>query len=47
MAYKLNFAKINILSGKKDLARKQLEELRSLGESFPAHAEVAELLNRV
>jgi putative PEP-CTERM system TPR-repeat lipoprotein len=47
MAYKLNLAKINILSGKKDLARKQLEELRSLGESFPAHAEVATLLNRV
>ena len=47
MAFKLNFAKINILSGKKDLARKQLEELRSLGESFPAHAEVATLLNRV
>lgn len=47
MAYKLNLAKIHILSGKKDLARKQLEELRSLGESFPAHAEVATLLSRV
>lgn len=47
MAYKLNSAKIHISSGKKDLARKQLEELRSLGESFPAHAEVATLLKRV
>lgn len=47
MAYKLNLAKIHIMSGKKDLARKQLEELRLLGESFPAHAEVAALLSRV
>lgn len=47
MAYKLSLAKIYAASGKKDLARKQLEELRSLGESFPAHAEVAALLSRV
>ena len=47
MAYKLNLAKIHIMSGKKDVARKQLEELRLLGDSFPAHAEVAALLSRV
>jgi Flp pilus assembly protein TadD len=47
MTYKLNLAKIHIMSGKKEVARKQLEELRLLGDSFPAHAEVAALLSRV
>ena len=47
MAFKLNLAKIYIKGGKKDLARKQLEELRSFGNSFPAQAEVADLLGRV
>jgi putative PEP-CTERM system TPR-repeat lipoprotein len=47
MAFKLNLAKIYIKGGKKDLAKKQLEELRSLGNSFPAHEEVNSLLGSV
>ena len=47
MGFKLNLAKIYIKGGKKDLARKQLEELRSLGKNFPAHDEVATLLGSV
>lgn len=42
--FKLNLAKIHIKGGKKDLARKELDELRKLGEKFPAQAEVASLL---
>lgn len=42
--FKLNLAKIHIKGGKKDLARKELDELSKLGEKFPAQAEVAGLL---
>ncbi len=41
---KLNLARIHIKGGKKDLARKELEELAKLGDKFPAQAEVATLL---
>lgn len=43
-AFKLNLAKINIKAGNKDLARKELEELGKLGDTFTAQAEVAMLL---
>jgi len=42
--FKLNLAKIHLKGGKKDLAKKELDELAKLGEKFPAHAEVASLL---
>ena len=42
--FKLNLAKIHISGGKKDLARKELEELTKLGDKFAAQAEVAGLL---
>lgn len=42
--FKLNLAKIHIKGGKKDLARKELDELSKLGDKFPAQAEVATLL---
>lgn len=42
--FKLNLAKIHIKGGKKDLARKELNELAKLGDKFPAQAEVATLL---
>ncbi len=42
--FKLNLAKIHIKGGKKDLARKELDELVQLGDKFPAQAEVASLL---
>jgi len=42
--YKLNLAKIHIKGGKKDLARKELDELAKLGDKFAAQAEVASLL---
>ena len=42
--FKLNVAKIHIKGGKKDLARKELDELVKLGDKFPAQAEVANLL---
>jgi putative PEP-CTERM system TPR-repeat lipoprotein len=42
--FKLNLAKIHIKGGKKDLARKELDELTKLGDKFPAQAEVASLL---
>jgi putative PEP-CTERM system TPR-repeat lipoprotein len=41
---KLNLAKIYIKGGKKDLARKELDELAKLGDKFPAQADVASLL---
>ena len=41
---KMNLAKIHIKGGKKDLARKELDELAKLGEKFPGQAEVASLL---
>ena len=42
--YKLNLAKIHIKGGKKDLARKELDELAKLGDKFAGQAEVASLL---
>jgi putative PEP-CTERM system TPR-repeat lipoprotein len=42
--FKLNLAKIYLKGGKKDLAKKTLDELAKLGEKFPAQAEVAALL---
>ena len=42
--FKLNLAKIQIKGGKKDLARKELEELSKLGDKFPSQAEVSILL---
>lgn len=43
-AIRLNYAKALLKSGDKTAARQNLEELAKLGERFPAHAEVAELL---
>lgn len=42
--FKLNLAKIHIQGGKKDLARKELNELSKLGEMFSGQTEVAGLL---
>ena len=42
--FKMNLAKIHIKGGKKDLARKELDELAKLGDKFPNQAEVAALL---
>ena len=42
--FKLNLAKIHINGGKKDLARKELDDLAKLGDKFAAHPEVANLL---
>ena len=42
--FKLNLAKMYITGGKKDLARKELDELAKLGEKFAAHSEVTSLL---
>lgn len=42
--YRLNLAKIHIKGGKKDLARKELDELAKLGNKFAGQAEVASLL---
>ena len=43
-SFKFNLAKIHINGGKKDLARKELDELTKLGDKFAAQAEVATLL---
>ncbi len=42
--FKLNLAKIHIKGGKKDIARKELDDLVKLGDKFPQQAEVAALL---
>ena len=42
--FKLNLAKIHLKGGKKDLAKKELDELAKLGGKFGGQAEVAELL---
>jgi len=42
--FKLNLAKIHIKGGKKDLAKKELDELAKLGDKFGGQAEVAEML---
>ena len=41
---KLNLAKIHLKGGKKDLARKELDELNKLGDKYAGQAEVASLL---
>lgn len=41
---RFNLAKALIKSGKKDEAKKELDELAKLGDKFPAQAEVAKLL---
>jgi putative PEP-CTERM system TPR-repeat lipoprotein len=42
--FKLNLAKIHIKGGKKDLAKKELDELVKLGDKFGGQAEVTGLL---
>jgi cellulose synthase operon protein C len=42
--FKLNLAKIHIKGDKKDLARKELDELAKLGDKFAGQAEVASLI---
>jgi putative PEP-CTERM system TPR-repeat lipoprotein len=42
--FKLNLAKIHIKGGKKDLAKKELDELVKLGEQFGGQAEVTLLI---
>jgi putative PEP-CTERM system TPR-repeat lipoprotein len=41
---RLNLAKAQVKAGKKDEARKTLDELAKLGDAFPAQAEVTKLL---
>ncbi len=43
-AIQLNLAKVLIAAGKKDDARKELEALAKIGDKFPGHAEVDQLL---
>ena len=43
-SFKLNLARIHLKGGKKDLAKKALDELAGLGDKFAAQAEVATLL---
>lgn len=43
-AIQLNLAKVLIASGKRDEARKELDSLAKLGDKFPGHAEVSQLL---
>lgn len=45
--FKLNLAKIHLKGGKKDLAKKELDELAKLGDKFGGQAEVAGLLSRL
>ncbi len=42
--FKLNLAKIHIKGGKKELAKKELDELNKLGDKFAGQTEVATLL---
>lgn len=42
--FKLNLAKIHIKGGKKDLAKKELDDLTKLGDKFTGQAEVTSLL---
>ena len=41
---RFNFAKALVKAGKKDEAKRELDELAKLGDKFPAQAEVAKLL---
>ena len=45
--FKLNLAKIHIKGGKKDLARKELDDLAKLGDKFAGQAEVAKLQKEI
>jgi len=45
--FRLNLAKIHLKGGKKDLAKKELDELVKLGDKFGGQKEVAELLKGV
>jgi hypothetical protein len=45
--FKMNLAKIHIKGGKKDLARKELDELVKLGDKFPGQAEVSAMLKNL
>ena len=45
--FKLNLAKIHIKGGKKDLARKELDDLAKLGDKFAGQPEVAKLLKEI
>ncbi|MEN9396767.1 MAG: hypothetical protein RLZ81_1297 [Pseudomonadota bacterium] len=45
--FRLNLARIHIAGGKKDLARKELDELAKMGDKFPQQAEVADLLKKL
>ena len=42
--FRMNLAKIHIKGGKKDLARKELDELAKLGDKFAGQSEVTALL---
>ena len=42
--FRLNLAKIHVKGGKKDLARKELDQLTKLGDRFAGQNEVADLL---
>ncbi len=42
--FKLNLAKIHLKGGKKELAKKELDDLSKLGDKFDGQAEVTELL---
>lgn len=44
---RLNLAKIHLKGGKQDLAKNELNELRKLGNQFPAHLEVTALLKEL
>ena len=42
--FKLNLAKIHLKGGKKELAKKELDDLAKLGDKFAGQPEVATLL---
>lgn len=44
MGLKLNLAKIYVAAGEKSSAKQELTALKALGDRFPAHAEVTQLL---
>lgn len=44
---RLNLARIQLDAGNKAEARRELERLLNLGNNFPAHAEVRQLMNRL
>jgi putative PEP-CTERM system TPR-repeat lipoprotein len=46
-AIQLNLAKTLLGAGRKDEARKELDALAKLGDKFPAHAEVSQLMGKL